>query len=156
MRHRSPYPRRPRDLRLAALIRSRDSRHAAPRRPRPPSWLRIRPAVRLLAAAVTAGACLCFCVIAVAVVAQITALPPAGPATGATSPRPTATLASMGTAWTPDDAGRAGQAQPAAVPPGRCPPLTGVRFWLGLDDKCAGQAPQQAAGLSPEPVPAGR
>jgi hypothetical protein len=156
MTHRSPYARRPRDLRLAASIRSRDSRHAASRRPRQPSWLRIRPAVRLLAVATTAGACLCLCVIAVSVVAQITALPPAGPGTGPTPPRPTAALASMSTAWTSGGAGHSGQAQPAAVPPGRCPPLTGVRFWLGLDNKCAGQVPQQAAGLSPEPVPAGR
>jgi hypothetical protein len=153
MTHRSPHARRPRDLRLAASIRSRDSRHAAPCRPRRRSRLRVRPAVRLLAAAATAGAGLCSVVIAVAVVAQLTALRPAGPGTAGTTPRPTAALASMGTAWASGGAGHTSQAGPDPVQPGRCPPLPGVRSWLGLDGKCAGQGQRQVAAVLTGPAP---
>jgi hypothetical protein len=137
MTHRSPYPRRPRDLRLAASVRSRDSRHAAAGWPRGRCWLRIRPVVRLVVAAAAAVAGLCIVFVAVAVVARITALPPAGPGTAAAPRPPAAALASMGAAWSPAGT-HATRARPDPSGPRRCPPLPGVRSWLGLDGACPG------------------
>jgi hypothetical protein len=121
MTHRSPHPRRPRDLRLAASIRSRDSRHAAAGWPRGRSWLRIRPVVRLVVAAAAGVAGLCIVFVAVAVVARITALPSPGPGTPAVPRPPTGGAGLHGCRVEPGrqprDPGPAGSAPAAPLSP---------------------------------------
>ncbi|HEY7143226.1 MAG TPA: hypothetical protein VH637_03195 [Streptosporangiaceae bacterium] len=105
-----------------------------------PLRLRLRRAVRLLAAAGTAGLGMCLVVGAVALVAEITALPAPAHQHPASWRKP-ATLASIGhgrgPAMVPRKLRR--RSQPGQPGPASrwCPPLAGVRFWLGLEASCA-------------------